>query len=225
MQNNKLYRRYKPIEDIYGYNEEMLSEFLQSENSIDSFIELSEHIHQHIEEGSISYGVLSREGELNVHLVNVAVLNGLVGEYVGLDREIVNTLILGGLLHDIGKMFVPRDILNKPGRLTPFETVSVDAHARIGRDIIKLVHESKDISNIVGNHHNYIKHLKEPVYLYGMDKDDKRLLPLICSVSDITDAVVSERPYKKRLSSTVARNDLRVKGIMDVDNIFTFIKI
>lgn len=55
------------------------------------------------------------------HSVNVAVLSGLLGKWLGLDRAVIRELMVAGALHDIGKAVVSLEILNKPGELTSFE--------------------------------------------------------------------------------------------------------
>lgn len=211
--------------DVYDYAESVVTRFIHSESNFEEFYDLCDIIYDRIQNGKITYKDLSREGIIHVHLVNVAVLSGLIAEYVGLDEEGIRTSILGGLVHDIGKFFVSDRLLNKNGRLTTFERIAISSHEIIGKGIVSLFCQSEEVLDIVASHHIYIKTLTEPVDISSLPREDSRLLPLICSVADITDAVVSTRPYKKRLPAQVARNDLHIKGIMDIDNIYTFLRI
>lgn len=217
--------RTKNIDDLYMCAESVFLEFINSESNFYDICNLRNSIYEDISEGKIGFYDLSRSGEIYIHLVNVAVLSGLIAMNINLDKEIVRASILGGLLHDIGKFYIPERIINKPGKLSAFEYIAISSHETIGREIVSIFCKSEKISDIVACHHTYIKNLKEPVCISSMSKENKLLLPLICSIADITDAVVSVRPYKKMLSTSVARNDLHIKGVLDIDNIYKRIGI
>lgn len=216
--------RFIDIDVIYGYAEFVLKEFIESESSFEELYALAEWIYKCIVDEGISFRNLSTdEGELHIHLVNVAVLSGRIARYLNMSYDKIITSILGGLLHDIGKYYVPNLVLNKPRKLTKFEEIAMSTHVDIGKEIVSLFTNSEELLSIIEHHHTFIKSLNKPLCLKELHHSDERLLPIICSIADVTDAIVSERPYKKRLPLVVARNELHIKGIMNIDNIYNFI--
>jgi HD-GYP domain len=131
------------------------------------------------------------------HSVNVAVISVILGYAIGLHRNDLYKLGLGTLLHDIGKVFVPKELLNKPGKLTPEEFEKVKTHSWKGSDYLK---EQGDIpfeSNItVLTHHEKYDGSGYPNNLIGEKIPD---FGRIAAVADVYDALTSDRPYRKGL--------------------------
>ena len=115
------------------------------------------------------------------HSVNVALVASIIGEWLGYSEEDVHVLTLCGLLHDIGKVRIPRKILEKPGKLTPTEFEVMKAHVNEGYDIIKdnlkpgdiLINVSDGILDISKSNNGKVSWLEE--YLKNINGDPREL--------------------------------------------------
>lgn len=124
-----------------------------------------------------------------------------VGEALGLDREMIRALRLGGYLHDLGKIAVPDGILLKPGPLDPIEQERIRAHPGAGSDLVLGLRSMELIRPIMRHHHEKWDGSGYPDGLKG------EAIPLgarIISVVDVFDALHTERPYKAALSRSDA---------------------
>lgn len=132
------------------------------------------------------------------HCVNVAVLSCIVGFSMDLDDRDLSDLVLAGLLHDIGKLKIPNEILNKNGRLTKEEYEIMKTHPQESYNIIS---ERTDISSYVKNavllHH---ENVDGSGYPRGLTGDELTLITKIIHVADIYDALVTDRAYKEGYS-------------------------
>ena len=117
-------------------------------------------------------------------------------------REIEHRMIhIAAHLHDIGKLAVPHEILNKPGRLTDEEFEVVKQHPVEGADILKEISTLKRISDIVLYHH---ERYDGRGYPHGLKGDEIPFDSRIITVVDAFDAMVSRRPYRNVLSEKEA---------------------
>ena len=129
------------------------------------------------------------------HSLNVAVLSAVIGVVLKLNRKQLHNLAVGALVHDIGKMFVDKNILNKPGKLTPAEMEEIRRHSRLGYDYIKENCEiPEDAMQAVLMHH---ERYDGNGYPQGLKKEEITLFGRIISVADVYDALVSNRPYRE----------------------------
>ena len=114
-----------------------------------------------------------------------------------LEHDDVTRIRWAGLIHDIGKINVPRSILDKPTRLTPKEFQEVKKHASISRNIMEMVPTLKELTPIVASHHEYFDGSGYPLGLKG---DQIPLSARILVICDAFDAMISNRPYRNPLS-------------------------
>ena len=124
---------------------------------------------------------------------------------MGFSEKETSDLELASLLHDVGKIAVPENILNKPGRLTDQEFALIKEHPSRGESILRPVVELKDISRVVRAHHEHYDGSGYPDGLKG------REIPLgarIMSVADAYDSITSERPYRKAASHRFAVKEI-----------------
>lgn len=128
------------------------------------------------------------------HSVDVGLLSIIIGHSLNLSKEMVTELGKCGFLHDMGKMFVPKQILNKPARLTDEEFEVMKKHPELGYDFVKeVLSQSDDICQGVLAHHEKYDGTGYPNKLKG---EAIPLFARIISVADVYDAISSKRSYK-----------------------------
>jgi len=131
------------------------------------------------------------------HSVNVAVLSIVLGVALKMDRNELCNLGFAALLHDIGKVFVSKDILNKAGKLTPGEFDEIKTHSLLGCNHIKKGYGVSNSSymGILDHHEKY----EGGGYPNNLKGDNISWYGRIISVADVYDALTSDRPYRKAL--------------------------
>jgi HD-GYP domain-containing protein (c-di-GMP phosphodiesterase class II) len=142
--------------------------------------------------------VEARDAHTRGHSTRVAKLSVRIGEHLGLRPDGLRALAQGGLLHDIGKIGVPDQILNKPGLLTPEERLEIEKHAAVGWDIVQQAPSLRGALAIVRHHHERIDGMGYPDGLSGSE------IPLearIAAVADVWDALTSDRSYRPAWST------------------------
>ena len=130
------------------------------------------------------------------HQERVSELAVAIGNKMGLSAEKIEGLRLGSLIHDIGKVFIPAEILNRPGKLSNPEFELIKSHPTVGYEIIKDVDFPWPVAEIIMQHHERMDGSGYPNGLHG---DDIILEARIVSVADVVEAVVSHRPYRPAL--------------------------
>ena len=143
---------------------------------------------------------------LQRHSLNVALLNGIMGQWLGLDEKDIRSLILTGVLHDIGKIGVPMEILNKPGKLTDEEWKIMRSHVEKGYDIANSNVELKQIAEEIRHHH---ERWDGKGYPDGLSRESIPVLSRVIAVVDAFDAMVSDRPYRNGMPVSDALEELK----------------
>ena len=126
-------------------------------------------------------------------------------ESISSDKAFMEKIRISALLHDIGKIGISENILNKKGPLTIEERKIIEMHPEIGFNIIKHIKEFDDVSLGVKYHHEYCNGKGYPTGLSGKDIP---LIATIISVADCFDAMTSDRPYRKALPLNVAIKEI-----------------
>lgn len=139
------------------------------------------------------------------HSERVATYGLKLGMELGLVSRELEKIYVAGVLHDIGKIGVPDNILNKPGRLTDEEFEVMKKHPTIGRDILSQVWSLKDILPIVYYHHERVDGKGYPEGLHG---DQIPFLARVISVVDAFEAMTSDRAYRESLPMDKVKNIL-----------------
>jgi putative nucleotidyltransferase with HDIG domain len=135
------------------------------------------------------------------HQERVSRLAGAIAAEIGMPPEQVEGIRLGGLIHDIGKIYVPAEILNRPGRLTATEFAIIKNHPEVGHDIMKDVSFPWPVQEMILQHHERIDGSGYPRGL----KDGAILLEArILAVADVVEAMSSHRPYRPSLGIEAA---------------------
>ena len=129
------------------------------------------------------------------HSLNVCILSILFAKHLGYSLEELNHIGLCGLLHDMGKMQVPSEVLNKPGRLTTDEEKVMQSHTTLGRNIIM---SARDVFpgavDVAYTHH---EQLDGGGYPRGLSGESISIYARIICIVDAYDAITSDRVYKK----------------------------
>ena len=155
---------------------------------------------------AMSYVVETRDPYTAGHERRVAELAVPIAERLGLPPSDVEGLRLAALIHDIGKVCVPVEILSKPGRLSETEFSLIKQHAQAGHDIMAAVEFEQPVAEIVLQHH---ERLDGTGYPRGLGGD--AILPeaRILAVADVIEAMSSHRPYRAALGMAAALDEVR----------------
>lgn len=144
------------------------------------------------------------------HQLHVADLAQRIGLELQLPADRLRGLYLSAIVHDLGKIQVPVEILTKPGRLTALEFSLVKQHPEVGYEILKGIAFPWPIAEIIRQHHEY---LDGSGYPRGLKGDEILLEARILTVADIVESMSSDRPYRAALGIPEARAEiLRMRG-------------
>ncbi len=128
------------------------------------------------------------------HQRRVAHLTVALARGIGFAKDQVEGLKLAATVHDIGKIYVPAEILNKPGKLSAIEFSFIKSHPQVGYEILQLINFPWPIEEIVLQHH---ERLNGSGYPKGLKGDEILSATKILSVADVVEAMTSHRPYKQ----------------------------
>ncbi|MBI5150896.1 MAG: HD domain-containing protein [Candidatus Omnitrophica bacterium] len=154
------------------------------------------------------------------HLDRVADTCVLIARKLGLDAGDIQTLRDAARLHDLGKIGIPDEVLQKKGPLTEQDWELMKKHPEIGESIIKPIRSLSNLCDIVRHHH---EKLDGSGYPDGLKADQISPLVRITTISDIYDALTSDRPYRSRMTVAQACAELRkMGGKLDQDIVEVF---
>jgi len=160
----------------------------------------------------LSLAVEKRDPYTAGHQKRVADLARAIGQEMGLAKERLEGLGLAGIIHDVGKISIPAEILSKPGPLTENEYMLIQEHPQIGHDILSDIDFSYPIAKIVLQHH---ERMNGSGYPAGLKGDDILLEARILAVSDVVEAMASHRPFRPALGIDAALEEIdKSKGVL-----------
>lgn len=148
------------------------------------------------------------------HSHRVSTLCENMGKVLGLPEDEIKELKTVGLLHDIGKIAIEENILNKPGRLTPGERQQIEKHPEIGYRILNTVNDMAEMAEYVLAHH---ERWDGKGYPKGLKGEEIPLQSRIITIADSYDAMISERSYRNALPEEVAIKELKVNAGIQFD--------
>jgi diguanylate cyclase (GGDEF)-like protein/putative nucleotidyltransferase with HDIG domain len=138
----------------------------------------------------------------------------LIAKKLGLPQERIDLIRNAGLLHDIGKIGIPDEILLKPYPLTKEEFMIIQRHTTLGADILEKAHSLKHLSPIVRHHHERYDGNGYPDRLKGQN------IPIearIIAIADAVEAMASDRPYRRALSFDKIKEELKINSSTQFD--------
>ena len=130
------------------------------------------------------------------HQNRVSMLATAIARELDLSEDRIKGVQLGSLIHDIGKIYIPSEILNRPGKLTDPEFQLIKSHSQVGFDIIKDIQFPWPVAEMIHQHH---ERLDGSGYPQGLKGDEIIFEAQIIAVADVMEAVSSHRPYRPAL--------------------------
>lgn len=165
-------------------------------------------LHESLEDtvGAIASTIEMRDPYTAGHQRRVAKLASLIAAQLGMTKDQQRGIFLAGLIHDVGKISIPAEILSKPGKLTSIEMEFIRTHPQAGYDIIKGVEFPWPIAEAVLQHHERIDGSGYP---RGLSADAIIVEARILAVADVTEAITAHRPYRPALGLDAALNEIQ----------------
>jgi len=148
----------------------------------------------------------AKDAETEGHCQRVTAFTITMARSMGVDKNLLRHIARGAFLHDIGKMGIPDNILTKPGPLTPEERDIMRRHCEIGYQMLERIPFLKEAAEIVLSHQECYDGSGYPRRLKGEQ------IPLgarIFAVADTLDAMISDRPYRKAMPISAAREEIQ----------------
>jgi len=130
------------------------------------------------------------------HQQQVAMIAIAIAGQLGLPREQIYTIRVASILHDLGKISVPAEILTKPGKLNDIEMLLIRCHSQAGYDILKNIPFAGPVAQIVLQHH---ERMDGSGYPQGLAGEEILLEARILAVADVLEAMAAHRPYRPAL--------------------------
>ncbi len=158
------------------------------------------------------------------HQIRVAKLASAIAREMKLPEEKIEAIHIASLVHDIGKINVPQEILSKPGILTDLEMKMIQIHPQTGYNILSEINFPWSIAEIVREHH---EHVNGSGYPQGLKADEIAIEARIICVADVIEAMSSHRPYRAVLGLKEAVEEItRNEGVLyDRDVVSACIKV
>lgn len=149
------------------------------------------------------------------HSINVCILSLALARHVGLSRGDMETLGVAALLHDVGKIKTPLEVLNKPGRLTPEEFALMKQHPVTGQQMLEQLYGLPyQIADVAFSHHERIS---GGGYPRGLKNHEISLFSRMVAIVDVYDAITSDRCYHDGISPTEALTKMYGWRLTDFD--------
>jgi HD-GYP domain-containing protein (c-di-GMP phosphodiesterase class II) len=162
--------------------------------------------------GAITTIVEKKDPYMIGHQQRVSQLSCAIGREMGLASDQMRVIRIAALLHDWGKIFIPAEILRKPGKLSQAEISLVRTHPDVNYEILKKIDFSGSIADIVRQHH---ERMDGSGYPLGLKGGDILMEARIIGVADVIESMVTNRPYRPALGEEEALKEIAdKKGIL-----------
>ncbi|MCT4542073.1 MAG: HD-GYP domain-containing protein [Vallitalea sp.] len=232
-EENILYnKKFIKFKDRYDENRKELKNQLNNISdggniNIDDLLYLSKDLLRTLKTKSELFNYLNHLKSLDEytysHSLNVSMLCNIFGQWLHLDKKEIDNLTIAGLLHDIGKLSIDVDIINKPGKLTDEEFAIIKKHPEIGYNLVKNLNIPEEIKLGILMHHEKIDGSGYPFHLKDTQIHD---FAKIISIVDIYDAMTSVRSYHKKTSpfKVIKLFEQESYGLLDTKYLFIFLQ-
>ena len=156
------------------------------------------------------------------HSMNVALISNVIGTWLNLSNADLETLMIAGMLHDIGKLRIPPEIIQKPGKLTDEEYEIIKKHPLYGYDILKDKNLNPKIKLVALQHH---ERYDGKGYPYGLKGTEIDLFSGIVAIADVYDAMTADRVYRKGICPFPVLEHMELqKDLYDPGALYKFIE-
>lgn len=155
---------------------------------------------------AIALTVEKRDPYTAGHQQRVAELAAAIAARMGLSADRIEGIRLGGTIHDIGKLYVPAEILNRPGRLSEAEMSLIKTHPQVGYDIVRGVEFPWPVAAMVLQHH---ERLDGSGYPGGLKNGEIVLEARVLAVADVVESMTAHRPYRPGFGLDVALEEIK----------------
>lgn len=200
--------------ELSKINEDLLVEIKLRKKIQKNFQESNEKLQRVLNEtiSALAYAVEKRDPYTAGHQQRVAELVAAIAKEMKLSSEQIIGVKTAATIHDIGKIYVPAEILSKPSRLTVYEFNIITTHAQVGYEILKDIEFPWPVSSMVLQHHERLDGSGYPNKIKG---DEILLEAHILIVADVVEAMASHRPYRPALGIESALDEIMTKkGIL-----------
>lgn len=218
-----------PIFDDSGHVSEVIftiddvTQFRQAEEKIEKSVkQLEKSMEDTIK--AMSMIVETRDPYTAGHQGRATRLSLAIAEKLNLSESRIKSILMAGSIHDIGKIYIPAEILSKPGRLSENEMEFVRTHAQKGYDIMKDIDFPWPVARIILEHH---ERMDGSGYPNGKSNNEILLESRIIAVADVVEAMASHRPYRPALGIDTALGEIeKNKGVLyDPDAVDVCLKL
>ncbi|QPK65597.1 response regulator [Methylomonas sp. LL1] len=198
----KLYRLQRDLQDIVEERTRDLR------TALESLHESQKKYTAVLEETilAISMTIEKRDPYTAGHQWRVSLMAVEIARELGMSSNSIEGLRLGAMVHDIGKIYVPVDILIRPGRLTELEFSLIKVHSQVGGDIMQQVHFPWPVADMILQHH---ERMDGSGYPRGLKGDEILPEARVIGVADVLEAMASDRPYRPALGLDLALAEIR----------------
>ncbi|MFA5400542.1 MAG: PAS domain S-box protein [Dehalococcoidia bacterium] len=183
---------------VYAGMRGMLIDITERKQMEQNLKESIERLHKTLGDAVVTMGAIveMKDPYTAGHQLQVARLAAAIAQEMGLQEEQVNIIRTAAAIHDIGKIYVPSDILAKPGKLGALEVSIIRTHAQGSYDILKNIDFGGPVAQIALQHH---ERLDGSGYPHGLKESGIMLEARILAVADVVEAISSHRPYRPSL--------------------------
>jgi HD-GYP domain-containing protein (c-di-GMP phosphodiesterase class II) len=150
-----------------------------------------------------------RDPYTSEHQKRVAAISTLIAHYLGLSQDQIEGIYVAGRLHDIGKIKIPSEVLNKPGALREYEFELIKTHSGFSEQILGCIDFPWPVAKMARQHH---ERLDGSGYPDGIEGNQIGIGAKIIAVADVLEAMVSHRPYRPALGLESALDELTSKA-------------
>ena len=161
---------------------------------------------------AIALTVESRDPYTAGHQKRTTNLARAIANEMGLSKEQIDAIRMAGVVHDLGKIAVPAELLSKPTRLSEIEFALIKSHAEVGHTILKAIEFPWPIEQIVAQHH---ERMDGSGYPSGLSGEEITIEARVLAVADVVEAIISHRPYRPARGIDEALEEIsRNRGII-----------